>query len=286
MSTYSVRLSVIIPVAGGRTQLLRLVLASLAVQDYPQELWEVIVVSDTSDTKDAERCWHTVLLERIPIRFIWSPKEQRDAGGSSRNFGAKIARNPFLIFLDSDVIVCPKTLTYYAEGFTNMPNRVIVGLYHWLRPMEVTLDDVKTRFQEIIEEQLPPLPLEKPKHNIQRDARQPFYEKTSPDIRHSGGYQSYLACLTGNIGIPRKIFWDLSIKGFREDLTYGVDGAFGMSLYRAGYTFSFDKRLIAGHLYHTRGQVDQADSDLTQRRLVQLFHSDDSWMGRSISKGG
>lgn len=286
MSTYSVKLSVIIPVAGGRTQPLRLVLASLAVQDYPQEFWEVIVVSDTPNVKDAERCWHTILSERLPIRFVWSPKESRDAGGSSRNFGAKIARNPFFIFLDSDVIVCPETLTYYAEGFTNMSNRVIVGLYHWLRPMEVTSDDVKTRFWEVIEEQLPPLPLEGPRHNVQRDTRQPYYEKTSPDVIHAGRYQRYLACLTGNIGIPRKIFWDLSIKGFREDLTHGVDGAFGMSLYQAGYTFSWDKRLIAGHLYHKRGWVDQADSDATRRRIAQLFHSDDSWMGREISKGG
>ena len=285
MKTYSAKLSVIIPVAPKRSKYLRLVLASLAVQTYPKENWEVIVVTDTTDKDDVRKCWDASLSEDLPIRFLWFPKDFWDAGGFTRNLGAKVAKNPFLIFLDSDVIVRTETLEYYAEGFINMPNRVIVGLYHWLRAMQVTPEDVKERFWDIINEKLPAISVKGPRHNVRRDPRLPFYEKTTPDKRWSGGYQSYLASLTGNIGIPAKILWDPEINGFREDLVGGVDGAFGMELYRAGYTFSQDKRLIAGHLYHPRGQ--KASSERVQgmsRKLRESYHSDASWMGRSISK--
>ena len=285
MNTCSVKLSIIIPVASKRSEFLRLVLASLAVQTYPKECWEVIIVVDSPEKPDVNKCWGASLSEDLPLRFIWFPKDFWDAGGFARNLGARVAKNPFYIFLDSDVIVRPETLEYYAEGFTNMSNRVIVGLYHWLKPMKVTPEDVKERFWDIINEKLPVLPIEKPRHNIMRDPRESFYEKINPDKRLCTGYQNYLACLTGNIGIPAKILWDPEINGFREDLPGGVDGAFGMELYRAGYTFSQDKRLVAGHLYHPRGQRVSPErvKEMTQK-LKESYHSDDTWMGRSVSK--
>lgn len=276
------KISVIIPATSDREEYLELVLASLGEQTYPKRFWECIVVSDAA-SKGA--CRAVCKACGFQVAFVPVPKGNYDAGGRSRNAGARRAKHPHLVFLDSDVVLCPSGLTHYAEGFQNMPNRIMVGLYHWLPPMEVSVGDIRERFDDVVDATLPTSQalLDKPghrKHNIGRDGRQRFFEATHPDDRRCNDWKEFLACLTGNIGMSKQL-WEV-VGGFREDLPGGVDGAFGMEAYRKGFTISWDSRIVGGHLYHERLEQPPEAAGLMHERLSELFHSDDTWLGRSV----
>jgi len=279
------KLSVIIPAAAGREDNLRLVLASLALQTFPKRFWEVIVASDGD--KAAAASVQEVLGEfkgKLSGQAIHSPRKGLpDGGGHARNAGVKAAKHDFFVFLDSDVVLQNDALAYYAEDWTNMANRVVAGLYHWLPPMEVTQEDLAMRFEELLAGNLPRREVDKVSHNVGHDGRQPFFERGGPDKRFTA-YQRFLGCLTGNLGVPRKIYE--AVGGFREDLPGGVDGAFGMEVYRAGYTCSYDYRIVGGHLYHPRDtKYMEERHDEMRKKLNESYHADSSWMGRGMSIG-
>jgi len=279
------KLSVIIPAAAGREKNLQLVLTALRQQTYPARFFEVVVASD-SPVREALPLKQVAenFLAKHQGSFVRDERKGRpDGGGHARNAGAKAAKHDFFVFIDSDVVLQPNALSYYVEDWTNMANRIVAGLYHWLPPMEVTQEDVETRIEELLAGELEPRAVDAVSHNVGLDGRRGFFKKCGPDKRFAA-YQRFLGCLTGNLGVPRKIFEDVG--GFREDLPGGVDGAFGMEVYRAGYTCSYDYRIIGGHLYHPRDveHIVEHSEDMRQK-LNESYHSDQSWMGRNISVG-
>lgn len=284
------KLSVIIPAARDREKQLKLVLVALDMQTLPEDQWEVIVASDAVLPERVEAIKAVVDAAPLPVQWVHAPKPEEqwearlDLSGRTRNAGVEAAMYDHLVFLDSEVLLCPEGLALYAEDFTNMSNRLVAGLYHWLPPMEVTEDDVRYHFEDVMEARFPAIPLAgPPEHNIGRDGREPFFQKCGPDKRWCA-YNRFLACLTGNLGVPRRIYEDVG--GFREDLPDGIDGAFGLEAYRAGYTCSYDYRIVGGHLYHPRNLVDpEARRDQMIAALIRDYHSDGSWMGRQMPVG-
>lgn len=279
------KLSVIIPAAVGREDNLGLVLTSLTLQTHPKRFWEVIVASD-GDLKAAAAARSVLrgFANKLNGKVVHSPRKgEPDGGGHARNAGVKAAKHDFFVFLDSDVVLCPGALAYYVEDWTNMANRVVAGLYHWLPPMEVTPEDLALRFEELLAGELPQREVDEVSHNVGLDGRRHFFRKCGPNKRFTA-YARFLGCLTGNLGVPRKIYEDVG--GFREDLPGGVDGAFGMEVYRAGYTCSYDFRIEGGHLYHPRDTeyMEERHEEMRQK-LDESYHSDLSWMGRSMSIG-
>jgi hypothetical protein len=285
-----VKFSVIIPTTGGREELLRLALVALDMQTFPKEHFEVIVPCDAFLPEKAAAAEEVCEAAPFPVQFLGCPKPRElweaktDLSGRTRNVGARVAQYGHFVFLDSEVLLCPQGLALYAEDFTDMSNRLVAGLYHWLPPMVVTEGDVRYRFDDVLEVKLPAIPLAgPPQHNIGRDGREPYFQKCGYARRWTA-YNRFLACLTGNLGVPRKIYEDVG--GFREDLPDGIDGAFGLEAYRAGYTCSYDYRIVGGHLYHPRNLVDpEMRRDEMIAALVRDYHSDDSWMGRQLTLG-
>ncbi len=246
----NIRFSAIIPVGPGRLDNLKLVLASLSFQDYPKSNFEVIIVNDGAEPE----MWSVVagFLDKLDIVYIWTPKYEPNKDIPPRNKGAKVARYPFYLFLDSDIVLASDVLSLYAEDMEFNPKRIVAGLYHWLRPMKITVEDVRDRFADIIEERLPHLPIEIPQtNNICRDMRLSGFLKTEPHVLHYSRAAGR-AIFSGNVVWPDWIFWDVG--GFWSDLHANIcaDGALGVAAYAAGYPVSFDKRIIGGHLYHTR----------------------------------
>lgn len=276
-----VRFSVIVPTTGGRMANLDLVLTSLEHQWFPKSDYEVIVVNDGGEAQvkglvasyagKFGRLVYVVSPKFLPIPLaqvapadvemtmtIWGeggdlvqmiPNEQ------PRNKGARIAENEFYIFADSDVILAPSVLALYNEDLTNNPNRVVLGIYHWLHPMAVIKRDVIERFDDVIHHRIQKVPLNKPQtHNICRDMRLKAFEETTPDELHQkpGHLNDALATLSGNICWPKEIFW--SIGGYDPHLHAGAheDGLSGLEAYFAGHALSYDKRIVGGHLYHDR----------------------------------
>ena len=249
-------ISVIIPVGAGREDNLRLALYGLSLQSYRD--FEIVIV--TND-------------EKLELGY-YVPNDKPNLGAVNRNRGVEIAKNDRLVFIDSDVVLHRDALLYYEEGFDNFENRAILGLYHWLPPMTVTEEDIKEWDRFIGAD----LPLTKPppyRHNVGRDGREQFFELTHQDRLYCD-YKRSLSCLSGNMGISRACFEHAG--GFDEELPRGVDGAFGMALCSAGHSWSYDKRIVGGHLYHER-YMPAMELDPFPR-IIARWHSDNSWIGK------
>lgn len=97
-------ISVVIPVGPGHETTVIDALDSLEAQTFRK--WEVIVVWDGArrDDEDFQR-----LLTAYPY-IRWVHNQQTMGAGYSRNRGAKIARAPFVVFLDADDWLYPKAL--------------------------------------------------------------------------------------------------------------------------------------------------------------------------------
>ncbi len=91
--------TVIIPVGKGHERAVKDALHSVEGQTY--RYWNVIVVNDTDKPLD---------LTGFPFaRLIVTPKANSGAG-KARNTGAKLAKTPFLVFLDADDMLKPRFL--------------------------------------------------------------------------------------------------------------------------------------------------------------------------------
>ena len=114
-------LSVIVPTRK-RNRQLGDCLRSLAEQDYPRPLWEVIVVFDGEDFQpDAEL---SAAAGRMPLTIVTQPH----AGcGIARNTGASRARGRFLVFTDDDCRFPPDWLSRYAQAFALDQESLIAG---------------------------------------------------------------------------------------------------------------------------------------------------------------
>jgi len=177
-----------------------------------------------------------------------------------RNKGALYAKSDFFIFADSDIILPPNALSLYFQDMMHDPNRVVLGVYHWLYPMHITTEDVLTRFDDIINERLAKKliteiePSGKPTHNICRDYRMKDFQANPPDVvfKQPGHINHALSCFSGNICWPRTIFEDVG--GYTPYLHAGAheDGYSGIDIYKRGHGISFDGRIVGGHLYHPR----------------------------------
>lgn len=286
--------SVIVPTTGGRLQNLELVLTSLSNQYFPKQLYEVIVVNDGGEQEPYSLCkdfaekfsgltylyterfqpldfsqsisdirWVKVESEAwgtYPLAGLDGDIEKRTLDIQPRNKGAMAARGDFFIFADSDIILAPTALSLYFQDMMHNPNRIVLGVYHWLYPMHVTPEDVLTRFDDIINEHIAKHMLSEieptgvQSHNICRDYRMADFRAFPSDVvfQQPGHINHALSCFSGNICWPRTIFE--AIGGYTPYLAAGAheDGYSGIDIYKHGYGISFDGRIIGGHLYHPR----------------------------------
>lgn len=281
--------SVIVPTTGGRLQNLELVLTSLSNQYFPKQLYEVIVVNDGGEKQEpynlckefAEKFSRLCYLrtERFQPLDFDSPVSKiegvvvedildslYDGLGNTvpnvqpRNKGTIVAKSDFFIFADSDIILAPTALSLYFQDMMHNPNRIVLGVYHWLYPMHVTPEDILTRFDDIINEHISKYMLSEieptgvQSHNICRDYRMADFRAFPPDtvFQQPGHINHALSCFSGNICWPRAIFE--AIGGYTPYLAAGAheDGYSGIDIYKHGYGISFDGRIIGGHLYHPR----------------------------------
>jgi glycosyltransferase involved in cell wall biosynthesis len=121
MKTEPVAFTVVIPTYQRRASLHR-VLLGLAVQEWPTDRLEVLVVSDGGDDGSVE------MARSFPLRFPLRVLEQANQGpGVARNLGAVEARHPFVLFLDDDVVPRPRLVAEHARGHGTAANRVVIG---------------------------------------------------------------------------------------------------------------------------------------------------------------
>ena len=118
LSSKKIFFSVVIPSYNNKTQLLN-TLQNLALQNYPRDEYEIILVDDgsTDNTKQAVKNF----MEKHPslnLKAIYFPRvierksgDSRFRAGIARNLGVKYSEGEVLAFLDADILVP----TYYLE---------------------------------------------------------------------------------------------------------------------------------------------------------------------------
>lgn len=117
----AVRFSVVTP-THRRPESLQRMLAALAAQDYPFELFEVVVVADGGDRAFAAelggRCF--------PFR-LRAFAQDRSGPAAARNRGLAEAVEPYVLFIDDDVLPAPTLIRRHAESHQEDPDAVVIG---------------------------------------------------------------------------------------------------------------------------------------------------------------
>jgi glycosyltransferase involved in cell wall biosynthesis len=128
-------LSVIIPTYNRKESLLR-TLRALSNQTLPAESFEVVVISDGATDGTAE----AVQELQPPYRFRFV--EQKNQGPSvARNYGARLATTPLLVYVDDDIEPVGEFLAEHAAAHDGVDNLVLIGpqsgpmqepMSHWI----------------------------------------------------------------------------------------------------------------------------------------------------------
>lgn len=115
-------LSIIVPVKNGQ-MVLPIMLGNLVRSELPRESWELIVIDDGStDDSPAIASEYADLVIRLPGRSR--------GPGYARNRGVERARGECVVFLDSDVVVRPDTLSRIAATMSSRPDvDAVFGAY-------------------------------------------------------------------------------------------------------------------------------------------------------------
>lgn len=104
----------------GRLDLLGGILLSLAAQDYPRDLFEVVLIEDQGGT-DAGRAFCSDFVDRLNI--VYRPLDKNFGHmGYSRNFGLAQTQGEYVLFLDDDtVLLQPDFLSGVEKAFVAQP---------------------------------------------------------------------------------------------------------------------------------------------------------------------
>ncbi len=269
---------------------------SLAAQTAPIDEW---VIADDGST-DGLADWVRTVETIFPIKYVRLGDHTGYRQGAARNLAVSHASEEAAAFwfVDSDVLQYPNNLRLYKEAYLKNPNRVICGEYDWGAPIEITEEDVKDRFQAIIEESLPAIPNAAPHGMLGRDIRAKEFEGTTPDELH--WEMNYaLSTFGGNIFVPRHVFYEewktdrksyklpilhngatigefdtaKPVVGFDDRFTVGIeDGDFGLMTVAKGYPISLHNGVKGYHMWHPRNIAEIQRISTEQIPLLDYKH--------------
>lgn len=244
--------SVIIPVYN-RVHNLECCLACLMRQEFAD--FEIIVCDDGSDEDTL-----SLVRKYDRIKYYWHPHSGFRAG-QVRNRGVSLSteKADSVIFLDSDVIVRSNWLAEFDRLHREFPKAVVCARYDFLMPMEVKVEDVIHRFDDVICNQLPILFIPRGEL-VGTDLRAKLFmegeKKHLPGSRRGGAMQG------GNTLVPKEVFE--KVGGFDENIVLhgGEDSDCGQSIEELGYGFVFSMGPMGWHLYHKKKPQAELWQDL------------------------
>ena len=292
--------SVIAPIYN-RKQNTRYMLESLKWQVNAPE-FEVIIVDDGSTDGLRDWLWETYkdnydsgymylrrMDENLPdirLKYFSGGPNKGFRGGRARNIGAFNAdpRSTRFVFVDSDVVLNEKALSYYVEADKAHPNAIIVGMYHWLQPIDWSIEKV----EELIKYE-PTGPIEQlvtdlhvtQTPNVINDSpfgydirKNDFSDDISKLIDNGNG----LGAFSGNIAYPKDFFLELG--GFNEVMVGhgGEDAWLGLFADQHSAKWLRYGKIFGWHLWHPRDQA--RNSKEVQRNIAFI----DAYFGIGMYK--
>ena len=119
--------SIILATSSGRSETLRQCLASIFANDYPAELFEVIVIDSGIDERGL------AVIEELKKSYgnlkFYSPSWGNVGPAKARNLGIKKAQNEIVCFTDDDCAVPQDWLHSFNDGYEKHPEVAGVGGY-------------------------------------------------------------------------------------------------------------------------------------------------------------
>jgi len=112
--------SIIIPTYN-RAHLIGETLDSVLAQTYSN--WECIIVDDGS-TDNTDAVVQVYVEKDARCRYFHRPPEHLPGGNGARNFGFKMSRGEYLVFLDSDDLLHPDCLAKRVEAIVKNPSQM------------------------------------------------------------------------------------------------------------------------------------------------------------------
>lgn len=218
----SLLLSVVIP-THKRANMLAKVLKALAMQTFPANQFEVIVVMDGPD----EATERMLRKSSFPFRLRWFTQPPQGAP-TARNRGVASAESDVLVFIDDDIVATPGFLQAHYALHQQESRVVVLGA---LKPSpdspgrvaEVAADWVQGYFNQC----------SKPGYQVGgNDLVDPNFSAKKNDILSAGG-------------------WDETFRGYGG----GDDRDLGLRLERLGLHFRFEIQALGYH-NQTKGLAD------------------------------
>ncbi|MBN1262114.1 MAG: glycosyltransferase [Anaerolineae bacterium] len=200
------KVSVIVPV-GGADPRLRMCLTALEAQTYPQDLYEVIVVENGSESSLA-----TVVAAFSQARWIHEP---RRGSYTARNAGLDRATGTVIAFTDADCIPCANWLEAGVNHLTARPDCGLAG----------------GRIQVFPQDAQAPTACE-------------FYEMVFAFPQQHFIEHGHFA-VTANAFTFRCVFEELG--GFCDDFKSGGDAEWGQRVFGAGYQVCYAGNACVRH---------------------------------------
>ena len=140
--------SVVLATTAGRSETLRRCLESIFANDYPQDLFEVIVVDSGIDEKGL------AVIEDFRRRYsnlrFFSPGWGNVGPAKARNLGIKKARSEIVAFTDDDCAVPVNWLQSFNDAYQRYPNVAGVGGY-LEAPAEVLAKNIFAQYEKFHE---------------------------------------------------------------------------------------------------------------------------------------
>ncbi|MEJ7912603.1 MAG: glycosyltransferase [Chitinophagaceae bacterium] len=233
--------SIIIPTHNRCKSLIRL-LHRLAIQTYPMELMEVIVVLDNCTDATNE----VLLTHKAPFSFRHIQGKGRGAA-MSRNEGASLATGVVFLFIDDDIEPGEGMVAAHIKCHTS-DQTVVIGYL--------------------------PFPIQKKASFVSIYMREWWEEKFR--LMGEPGYRfGYEDLLSGNFSISSHLF--IRMNGFNELFKCREDYELGARLIKAGANFAYSKDAFGYH----RDEVSSLQHSLERKKnegvadlLFSKFHPD------------
>jgi glycosyltransferase involved in cell wall biosynthesis len=239
--------SVVIPVGPGHEKRLEDALDSLEAQTFRR--WEAIIVWDRDD-EPAE--WFVKAYPYVRWQFM----EANAGAGAARNAGAKMARAPFLLFLDADDIMDPGCIEAMVAEWSEEP--AIVYSDYVGKAFISDMRELDAKLQRNIvwrdeSDGLTAMRYEAPDYDPEKAQQQPTGDPT----------KIYTWNLITSL-VPKA--WHDKVGGFDEDMPSWEDVDYFWRLAKEGYCFRrIPEPLVIYHFY-TGGRRDWGHA-----RHQQLF---------------
>ncbi|WP_156396670.1 glycosyltransferase family 2 protein [Noviherbaspirillum sp. Root189] len=148
-STASIAASIVVPTRG-RPQLLNRCLASLVLQSFDPDRFEIIIVDDgpSNDTREVVADWAVHTEEKGGPQVTYIPSMGPHGPAAARNHGWRAARGAIIAFTDDDTIARADWLRNGLQAFADdvhaVCGRIVMPLEHTPTDYELDAKNLET----------------------------------------------------------------------------------------------------------------------------------------------